>query len=58
MACAQTEGWKRPSMDEVCNELSEALRLEMSYHTTSLYASALESTEVEQLPIADQVYLR
>jgi hypothetical protein len=44
-------------MDEVCNELGEALRLEKSYDATSLYASAADA-EVEQLPIADQVFLR
>ena len=30
MACAQYEGRKRPTMDKVCYELAEALRLEMS----------------------------
>ena len=35
MACAQYEGRKRPTMDEVCYELAEALRLEMSPHTIS-----------------------
>jgi hypothetical protein len=43
-------------MDEVCNELSEALRLEMSDYAP-LYASTLDSAE-EQLSIADQVQLR
>ena len=32
MACTQSEGSKRPTMSEVCNALSEALRLETSSH--------------------------
>ena len=35
MACAQYEGRKRPTMDEVCHELAEALRLEISSNSTS-----------------------
>ena len=35
MACAQYEGRKRPTMDEVCNELTEALRLEISSNVIS-----------------------
>jgi hypothetical protein len=45
-------------MDEVCNELGEALTLEKRYNATSLYASTADTEDVEQLPIADQVYLR
>ena len=36
MACAEYEGRKRPTMDEVCYELAEALRLEVSSNTISL----------------------
>ena len=35
MACVQFQGRKRPTMNEVCNELSEALRLETSSQTIS-----------------------
>ena len=35
MACVQFEGRTRPTMNEVCNELSEALRLETSSQTIS-----------------------
>ena len=48
MACTQFQGGKRPTMDEVCNELSQALRLETSYHTT--YAST--DTE-DQFPFGE-----
>jgi hypothetical protein len=54
MACAQIEGWKRPSMDEVCRELGEALRLEMRYIDAALDASALD---IEQLSVP-KVYTR
>ena len=35
MACTQFKGRKRPTMNEVCNELAEALRLEISSNTIS-----------------------
>ena len=35
MACAQFKGRKRPTMNEVCNELAEALRLEISSNIIS-----------------------
>ena len=35
MKCAQYEGTKRPTMEEVCNDLAEALRLEISCNTIS-----------------------
>ena len=35
MACVQFQGRKRPTMNEVCHELSEALRLETSSQTIS-----------------------
>ena len=35
MACAELKGRKRPTMNEVCNELAEALRLEISSNTIS-----------------------
>jgi hypothetical protein len=49
MRCVESEGQKRPSMDEVCGELSEALRLETSYHVHK------ETVTEEQLlrPTAD-----
>jgi hypothetical protein len=43
-------------MDEVCSELAEALRVEKN-DAISYYASTTDA-EVEQLPIADQVFLR
>ena len=38
MACVQFEGRKRPTMNKVCNELMEALRLETSSAPISLIA--------------------
>ena len=35
LACTQYEGRQRPTMSEVCNALSEALRLEISSHIIS-----------------------
>ena len=35
MACVKYEGKQQPTMNEVCNELSEALRLETSSQTIS-----------------------
>ena len=46
MACVQFEGRKRPTMNKVCNELMEALRLETSSPTMS-------SSGGEYLPFGD-----
>ena len=35
MACTQSEGRQRPTMNEVCSALTEALRLETNSHTIS-----------------------
>ena len=46
-ACAKYESRKRPTMNEVCNELTEALRLETSSSTFS------PRTTGECLPLND-----
>jgi hypothetical protein len=47
MACTQAEGRKRPTMNEVCSALMEALRSE----TNSQYTISLPTTEECTLPL-------
>ena len=49
MACVEFEGIKRPTMDSVCNDLGEAIRMESNYesmpmttHEVSLIDSNLQ----------------
>jgi hypothetical protein len=52
MASVEYEGRKRPTMDEVCNELSEALIWERSYHDHT------ETVIEEQLRPTVDLYIR